>query len=56
MFVQMDEFSVSDKVALQLAGLQAQVIWGPYEDEKEFRYSPLCRLEGGVAGLQAQTS
>ncbi|XP_076464756.1 myosin-VIIa-like [Babylonia areolata] len=37
--VRLDEFSVSDKVALQLAGLQAQVIWGPFEDDKEFRYS-----------------
>ncbi|KAL8585216.1 hypothetical protein ACOMHN_013231 [Nucella lapillus] len=37
--VRLDEFSVSDKVALQLAGLQAQVIWGPFEGDKEFRYS-----------------
>ena len=36
---QCDEFSVSDKVGLQLAGLQAQVIWGQYEQSKEFRYS-----------------
>ena len=30
---------MSDKVGLQLAGLQAQVIWGEYEPNKEFRYS-----------------
>ncbi|ESO93643.1 hypothetical protein LOTGIDRAFT_119149, partial [Lottia gigantea] len=36
--VKMDEFSISDKVALQLAGLQAQVIWGTYEEDKQFRY------------------
>ncbi|KAH9515344.1 hypothetical protein Btru_014195 [Bulinus truncatus] len=37
--VKLDEYSVSDKVGLQLAGLQAQVIWGRYEPNKEFRYS-----------------
>ncbi|BFZ12100.1 hypothetical protein BsWGS_15138 [Bradybaena similaris] len=37
--VKCDEYSVSDKVGLQLAGLQAQVIWGRFEEGKEFRYS-----------------
>ncbi|XP_059160288.1 unconventional myosin heavy chain 6-like isoform X2 [Physella acuta] len=37
--VKFDEYSVSDKVGLQLAGLQAQVIWGEFELNKEFRYS-----------------
>ncbi|XP_055956825.1 myosin-I heavy chain isoform X1 [Patella vulgata] len=45
--VKLDEYSISDKVALQLAGLQAQVIWGEYEEDKQFRYGEadqyLCR-------------
>ncbi|XP_045181128.2 myosin-I heavy chain-like isoform X2 [Mercenaria mercenaria] len=50
-----DEFSVSDKVALQLAGLQAQVILGDYEEGKGQRYKEvgqyLCKRILNYQGL-----
>lgn len=44
-----DKFPVSDKVALQLAGLQAQVVCGEYEEGKDNRWDYLsitCKIPG----------
>jgi myosin-7 len=50
-----DEFSVSDKVALQLAGLQAQVVLGDYQEGKGQRYKEvsqyLCKRILNYQGL-----
>ena len=37
-YFQTDEYSVPQSIALHLAGLQAQVIHGEYEDDKLARY------------------
>lgn len=36
-----DEFPTTERVALQLAGLQAQILWGDYDEEKMSRYDDL---------------
>lgn len=41
-----DKFPVSDKVALQLAGLQAQVVCGEYEEGKDNRWDYLSNKPG----------
>lgn len=38
---QLDEFPLNEKVALQLAGLHAQVLWGSYEKTMMSRYDEL---------------
>eukprot|EP00800_Vazella_pourtalesii_P006621 TRINITY_DN1866_c1_g1_i1.p1 TRINITY_DN1866_c1_g1~~TRINITY_DN1866_c1_g1_i1.p1 ORF type:complete len:833 (-),score=245.32 TRINITY_DN1866_c1_g1_i1:10-2508(-) len=37
--VQLDEFAVSERVALQLAGLQTQVLWGEFDPKSISRYA-----------------
>lgn len=37
----MDEFPINEKVALQLAGLHAQVLWGPHDKGMMSRYNEL---------------
>ena len=37
----MDEFPVNEAVALQQAGLQAQVLWGNYDALKQSRYDEI---------------
>lgn len=37
----MDEFPVNEAVALQQAGLQAQVLWGNFEPSKMSRYDEI---------------
>ncbi|XP_076442783.1 uncharacterized protein LOC143281456 [Babylonia areolata] len=45
--VKLDEYHVTEETAVKLAGLEAYVIWGPFEDNKLFRYGEaeqyLCR-------------
>lgn len=37
----MDEFPINEKVALQLAGLHAQVLWGPHNKGMMSRFDEL---------------
>ena len=39
--VRVDEFPVNDTVALQLAGLQAQILWGDADHTKMSRYEEI---------------
>ena len=41
LFTQIDEFPLNQEVALQLAGLQAQVLWGDYVQSKVSRYDEI---------------
>ena len=38
---QLDEFPVNEAVALQLAGLHAQVLWGEYNKDMGTRYNEI---------------
>lgn len=40
-FFQIDEFPVNEAVALQLAGLQAQVLWGTFDPNLTSRYDEI---------------